>query len=689
MLVGGVVPVHGAGAVFARCAASLATQLDPRRHRLIVVVDGPADADVTTALDALAARGLDLRIEREPIAGGFVHSVNRGLRLSHRDRDIVLLNSDTQVTAGWLDKLSAAAGSDQRVATVTPFSNNATICSLPRFLDENTIPAGYDLDSFAALVERVSQRAYPHLPTGVGACLYITRRALEDIGAFDDAFGLGYGEEIDFCLRASARGYVHVLDDATFIYHEGSRSFGTRRAARIRRAHRLIRSRYPDYWPTIADFIALDPLAPARARVIDAMRPARPPASSRRRVLHVVHGWPPWAHGGTEIYAYRLAMAQRDRDEVTVYARMTDPDRLLGEAIEHDAGGVRVRLMVNNFTQRNPLCRGFHCRRLAADFGKLLDEIKPDVVHVHHLAGHCASLMQVAHRRRLPIVYQVQDWWPLCARANFVDRHGMPCSRATPTKCARCLPITGLPGATISNPLLYVARRSWLQRQLAYADAFVMGSRFIAGSYALARILPDDVPRHVLAYAVPEAARGERQPHQRGTPLRFGYIGALLPHKGVHVAIEAFAAIDPAAAQLHIWGVGEDAAYRRRLEAGRATFHGAFPESEKNAVLQSLDALIVPSIGLESFGIVAHEAIALRVPVLASRLGALAELGDAGDVQLFEPGDVGALTRLVQQIMASPATPAPPPSETSRKTIHAHAEEIDRIYDEAIKRRAR
>ena len=114
---------------------------------------------------------------------------------------------------------------------------------------------------------------------------------LDEIGLFDEAFGLGYGEEIDFCLRASARGYLHILDDATFIYHEGSRSFGTQRAARVRHAHRLIRSRYPGYWPAIADFIARDPLAPARLRVVAAMRPPkREPARKRRRVLHVVHG---------------------------------------------------------------------------------------------------------------------------------------------------------------------------------------------------------------------------------------------------------------------------------------------------------------------------------------------------------------------------------------------------------------
>src|SRR6185295_2130246 len=61
----------------------------------------------------------------------------------------------------------------------------------------------------------------------VGACLYIKRKALERLGLFDEAsFGLGYGEESAFCFRALEAGFLNVLDDATFIYHAGQRSFG-------------------------------------------------------------------------------------------------------------------------------------------------------------------------------------------------------------------------------------------------------------------------------------------------------------------------------------------------------------------------------------------------------------------------------------------------------------------------------
>ena len=373
-----IVPVRGAGPAFLRCAASLARHVPAGADRVVIVLDGPGDAEVLSAVDLLRSTGIDLVVLQNRAPLGYPASVNSGLAVS--DRDVVLLNSDTQVTAGWLGKLAAAASSTPDVATVTPFSNNATLASLPVFLAENTIPEGHDIDTFAALVEAQSARAYPALPTGVGVCLYVRRAAIGAVGLLSEDYGLGYGEEVDFCLRASAAGYRHVLDDATFIFHEGHRSFGASRAARIRKAERRVRRRFPHYRALIHAFMRQDPLAPARARVVDALRPPRSAvgatrtaadARGARRVVHVVHGWPPWAHGGTEHYAAWLAHAQAARDDVTVYTRVTDPDRGLGDAVEHvDRDGVRVRLVVNNFTQRDPLCRnGLHCGEIFAFLG--------------------------------------------------------------------------------------------------------------------------------------------------------------------------------------------------------------------------------------------------------------------------------------------------------------------------------
>jgi glycosyltransferase involved in cell wall biosynthesis len=689
------VPVAGAPEAFARCLDSLLAHTDLERDRLVVVLDGPQPGQTVERVEQLRREHARSALVLEnPQRRGFVAAVNRGMSAS--DRDVILLNSDTQVTARWVAKLQQAAYSAPEIATVTPFSNSATICSLPRFLETNALPSGWDADRFARLVEERSRRAYPRLPTGVGVCLYIKRKVLDHLGLFDERrFGEGYGEESEFCMRALKAGYAHALDDATFIFHEGQRSFGGRRGRRVRSAHRAMRRLHPEYLATVASFIREDPLRPLREAVVSALLPRKSSSASRgpARIVHLVHGWPPWNTAGTELYAAWLVWRQVRRREVTVYARLADPQRPNGEAVELLDRGARVRLIVNNFTQRHPLSRNaLRDRTLESDFARLLGEAEPQLLHVHHLAGHAASLVGVAARRGVPIVFQVQDWWQPCARVNLLDARGRLCSGPRMGKCAACRPLTRLPPAPLLNRALYGYRSLQMKRALRQADALVMGSRFIYESYvALGYLRPED-PVFVIPYGVDLPPRARRQPRQPGEPLRFGVIGSILPHKGIHVAAAAFAGIDPAQARLAVWGdPSVDPAYTNALPGpGTVELRGRFEEEQKAEVFAGLDALIVPSTGLESFGLVAREALHHGVPVLASDRGALPELfaGEEDYGALFDPEDPASLRAWVERSIADPGildrwAAALPPV----KGMDEHAEEIEEVYERVLSRR--
>src|SRR5262249_31429973 len=153
---------------------------------------------------------------------------------------------------------------------------------------------------------------------------------------------------------------------------------------------------------------------------------------------------------GTELYAAWLARRQAGWREVAAFARLADPARALGDAVELLDAGVRVRLLVNNFTQPDPPSRNaLRDRALHADPARLLRDVRPALVHVPQLAGHALTLPGIAASRGIPVVYQVQDWWAACARANLLDRERRPCSGPGPGKCTRCLPATGLPPAAL------------------------------------------------------------------------------------------------------------------------------------------------------------------------------------------------------------------------------------------------
>lgn len=265
-----IVPVYRGIAATRRCLASVLGGAQRAPYAVIVIDDASPEPELHADLDALAAAG---RIEllRNDRNCGFVQSVNRGMAL-HPGRDVVLLNSDTEVANDWLDRLHACVHRAADVGTATPFSNNATICSYPFEGWTGGVPGGLGLAALDRLFASVNAGCSAALPTAVGFCMYIRRACLDAVGSFDaERFGRGYGEEVDFCLRAADAGWRNVLAADTFVFHEGAVSFSSEREALVRAATAAILERHPTYEQQVRDFVRADPLYPLRAAV-DAAR---------------------------------------------------------------------------------------------------------------------------------------------------------------------------------------------------------------------------------------------------------------------------------------------------------------------------------------------------------------------------------------------------------------------------------
>jgi len=263
-----VVAVHDARRDVAACLRSvLACTRGP--HSVLVIDDASTDPKLAPYLRSLARRHRHVDVVFHQTNLGYTRTINEGCRRA--EGDVVLLNSDTIVTADWLGKLREAAHSRPDVATVTPVSNAAGAFSVPEANVNAELPEGIDPQRAANLVEALSERVRPLVPTGNGFCLYIRRAALDRIGLFDEvAFPRGYGEENDFCMRASAAGFVHLIDDATFVWHRRSASFGAERAALAEQGKRELRRRYPDYKARVKAFLADPALDGLRRRLRDA-----------------------------------------------------------------------------------------------------------------------------------------------------------------------------------------------------------------------------------------------------------------------------------------------------------------------------------------------------------------------------------------------------------------------------------
>jgi GT2 family glycosyltransferase/glycosyltransferase involved in cell wall biosynthesis len=244
------VPVYGAPEKFAPCLLSLLRHTPPE-VAIVVWDDASPGHDIEAIVEqALEGSGRDrLVYVRADENQGIVASFNALVRLA-APADVVLVNSDVTVAAGWLDGLRAAALSDDRVATATPLTNHGTIVSVPtRNVPTRQIAGGLSVDDAAERVGRLSLRLRPELPTAIGHCFYIRRQALELVGDFDLIFSPGYFEEVDFSQRCIAAGLQHVCADDVFVYHAGSSSFGsgTASSTRYARSSAVIDARYPHF----------------------------------------------------------------------------------------------------------------------------------------------------------------------------------------------------------------------------------------------------------------------------------------------------------------------------------------------------------------------------------------------------------------------------------------------------------
>lgn len=218
-----IIPIYEGLEQTIECIDSVMRFKNSNDHRIIIINDCSPNKDINIFLEKIEQE--NILILTNETNQGFIKTVNRGMSISEKN-DVILLNSDTIVTKRWVEKMREASYSSTEIGTVTALTNNGTIASVPIFNKDNQLPEGYTIDSFSDLIEKISNKVYPTIPTCVGHAVYIKREVINKVGLFDfETFGKGYGEENDFSARVILAGYKNILADNTYIYHYGSTSF--------------------------------------------------------------------------------------------------------------------------------------------------------------------------------------------------------------------------------------------------------------------------------------------------------------------------------------------------------------------------------------------------------------------------------------------------------------------------------
>jgi GT2 family glycosyltransferase len=263
-----IVPVFNALEALDACLGALDRTL-PAGVRVHLADDASTDPRVPALIDDWSRRTrLAASVVRRARNLGFPANCNAAFAETG-EADVVLLNSDTEPTGDWLQRLAAGAAAHPELASLTPWSNNGEIVSYPNFVSLNPPPE--DPEALGRAVSRLVPR-YPTLPTAVGFCVLLRRGALRAVGGFDaETFGRGYGEENDWSLRAEGHGWRHALCDDAYVVHHGHASFASTGHAPGGENLRRLNARWPGYNERIARFILDDPLRDDRARLSEAL----------------------------------------------------------------------------------------------------------------------------------------------------------------------------------------------------------------------------------------------------------------------------------------------------------------------------------------------------------------------------------------------------------------------------------
>jgi len=252
-----VVPVYGDWSSLEECIDSLMLYVDSSKHTVILVNDcGPEVENMERNIKAAIEGVSGFKYYRNKKNLGFVGTCNRAvLELDKTKNDIMLLNSDTKVTEGFLEEMQAVLYASEHHGVVSPRSNNATIATIPL---RTAHQKGIDQDKSYDIYNKIKNKMprYYEAPVAHGFCMLIRRDAIDEYGLFDTAFGKGYGEEVDFCMRIRKGGYKCLLSNRAYVFHLEARSFTLESKAKMLEVNnKIIWKRYPEYRQLVRDYM--------------------------------------------------------------------------------------------------------------------------------------------------------------------------------------------------------------------------------------------------------------------------------------------------------------------------------------------------------------------------------------------------------------------------------------------------
>ena len=570
-------------------------------HKVYFVDDCSTDDAVPAFLKELCESDPRYQLVSAKENGGFVKSVNLGL--SFTTGDVVLLNTDVQLPPLWLERLIAPLLLDDKVASATPFTNSGTICSFPRFLENNELAFGLDVAEIDSIFSHFHP-IYNEVPTGVGFCMACSRNALNAVGFLDsDMYGRGFGEENDWCQSAIKAGFKNVMVENLFVFHNHGATFQSDEKVALIEDHlKKLNKRFPNYNRDVARYCEANPLKELRSF---AYAQAFLKSIPGFKTVYLTHD----LGGGASTYLKRRIAADLAASQCAVTIEYSVFESIFHVAIQ--SGDKRKQFVSSTLADALDV--------VCSSTDKI---VVNELASYPHLGRALEDIAERVESHHCALEVLIHDYLMICPSINLVNANkrycGLPGIYCDCSKCYRNQKFYDVYEDSI------VAYRAKWHRLLLDAGEVVV---FSESSSRLLENTFGDIGNIVLRpHRVPSLLSNITVKKAPDDPIVIGLIGRLTEHKGSRIIKELLNEIESRDLDVSIALIGKtdddfDIKSDHFFEFGEYRLE----DLPKLAAESGADVFFFPSVWPETFSYVCSEIIDMGYPLATFDLGAQQE----------------------------------------------------------------
>jgi len=575
-------------------------------HRLIVVNDcSPDDRVKPYLLKRLEKHATSIFIDHE-INQGFVKSVNEAY--SHTSNHFLILNTDTEVPAFWMERLMYPIIHMEKVASTTPFTNSGQIASFPNFIADNEIFEGMKVNELDKVFRNVNTKNfYEEIPTGVGFCMGVNYDLIQEIGFFvEEEFGKGYGEENDWCQRAIQNGYRNLLVPNLFVYHKHGGSFSAEDKARLMKENAIkLLDKHPNYDKDIQKYVKRDPHHDLRNILVIA-------ASSKDQeglYLIIDHA----LGGGANLYAKEM-IENATKEQKKILHLTFD--------FYSNSYNFYFKYKTYEFDFSISDIEGVEIFLRELSFKEIFVN---SLVSFKETARILALMKELTEISNAELVIPIHDYYPVCPNYTLLNEKSEFCEVPSLERCRTCMQYNDLEWKTFGNKNADVSvwRNDWkaLLETASRIICFSNSSKeILLRAYADLNKDKIAVVPHTVA-PLPSISVERREEKQE---ITIGVLGAINLAKGAGILKDLVKTIEERNLKINIVLIGEISEYIKSEHfhvTGRYE-RDALPQLVKE---HEIDIFLLPSICPETFSYTTQEIMMMDMPLMVFNLGAPAE----------------------------------------------------------------